>query len=112
MVRTLEGVRWLDGALLIDLWDELDLPAPIRSAWKPAVKWATAGPSVEIFWDAFVNGGNPSRTATTYIGDRDEPLPPPAPPPRRRVDPVNDHPWGRCADRVERMIARPFGVRY
>lgn len=87
-------IRWLDGALLVDLWDELDLPSPVRSAWSPAIKWAMAGPSVEMLWDAFMNGGNPSRTATIRIGERDALPPPPPPPPRRRADPVNGHPWG------------------
>lgn len=25
---------WIDGALLVDIWDELDLAAPVREAWK------------------------------------------------------------------------------
>ncbi|MEQ6901777.1 hypothetical protein [Nocardioides sp. YIM 152588] len=31
-------VRWLDGGFLVDLWDELDLPAELRRAWEPAVE--------------------------------------------------------------------------
>lgn len=27
-------IRWIDGPLLVDVWDELDLPDPIREAWK------------------------------------------------------------------------------
>lgn len=26
-------IRWLDGPLLVDLWDELDLPDAVRKAW-------------------------------------------------------------------------------
>lgn len=35
-----EMIRWMDGALLVDLWDELDLPEPIREAWKWPVRLA------------------------------------------------------------------------
>jgi hypothetical protein len=28
---------YVDGALLVDLWDELVLPVPIRNAWRPVV---------------------------------------------------------------------------
>lgn len=27
-------IRWMDGALLVDVWDELHLPDPVREAWK------------------------------------------------------------------------------
>lgn len=30
-------VQWVDGAFLIDLWDELVLPREIRSAWAPVI---------------------------------------------------------------------------
>lgn len=36
--------RWLDGALLVDLWDELDLPDPLRTAWQPLIDDARDGP--------------------------------------------------------------------
>lgn len=26
-------LRWLDGPLLVDIWDELELPEPVREAW-------------------------------------------------------------------------------
>lgn len=29
--------RWVDGALLMDLWDEIVLPRAVRAAWKPLV---------------------------------------------------------------------------
>lgn len=32
-----ELMDWIDDALLVDIWDELRLPKPIRSAWLPAV---------------------------------------------------------------------------
>lgn len=35
---------WVDGALLIDLWEELKIPRPIREAWQPAVDVAGRGP--------------------------------------------------------------------
>ena len=31
-------IRWMDGALLVDVWDELDLPDPVRSDWKWAIR--------------------------------------------------------------------------
>lgn len=33
---------YVDGALLLDLWDELVLPSTIRSAWHPVITGATA----------------------------------------------------------------------
>ncbi len=35
---------WIDGALLVDLWDDLRVPRPIRAAWQPAVDRAANGP--------------------------------------------------------------------
>jgi hypothetical protein len=37
--------RWVDGALLVDLWPELDLPDPVRSAWQPLIDAALQGPT-------------------------------------------------------------------
>jgi len=39
-----ELIDWIDGALLVDIWDELKLPQPIRRAWQPAVDLAGNGP--------------------------------------------------------------------
>lgn len=36
--------RWVDGALLVDLWDELDLPRQLRAAWQPLIDHARSGP--------------------------------------------------------------------
>lgn len=36
-------MRWVDGALLVDLWAELVLPEKIRAAWEPAVEGASSG---------------------------------------------------------------------
>lgn len=36
--------RWVDGALLVDLWDELDLPRQLRAAWQPLIDHARNGP--------------------------------------------------------------------
>ena len=35
---------WIDGALLVDLWKELQIPLVIRDAWLPAVNLASKGP--------------------------------------------------------------------
>jgi len=37
--------RWVDGALLVDLWPELDLPEPVRAAWQPLIDHARNGPT-------------------------------------------------------------------
>lgn len=34
-------IRWIDGGLLVDLWDELDLPEQVWQAWEPAIRFAT-----------------------------------------------------------------------
>lgn len=35
---------WMDGALLVDVWDELKIADVIRQAWQPAVTLAGNGP--------------------------------------------------------------------
>lgn len=35
-------LRYVDGALLVDLWDELVVPPAIRSAWAPVVESAVS----------------------------------------------------------------------
>jgi transcriptional regulator with XRE-family HTH domain len=42
-------LRWVDGALLVDAWPQLRLPAQIRAAWEPAVRAASAGRSFDVF---------------------------------------------------------------
>lgn len=42
-------MRWVDGALLVDVWAELVLPAKIRAAWEPAVAAASTGRSLDVF---------------------------------------------------------------
>jgi transcriptional regulator with XRE-family HTH domain len=42
-------MRWVDGALLVDVWEKLELPAQIRSAWEPAVQLASTGQLVGIY---------------------------------------------------------------
>jgi transcriptional regulator with XRE-family HTH domain len=46
--------RWVDGALLVDLWSELDLPDPVRDAWQPLIDAARNGPTedpIEVSFD-------------------------------------------------------------
>ena len=79
-------IRWLDGALLVDLWDELDLPGPVRYLWLPAIASAREGRSV----DALKWYGQIPEIALARIREREPtpPPPPPPPPPRRsRFDP-------------------------
>jgi transcriptional regulator with XRE-family HTH domain len=39
--------RWVDGALLVDLWDQLDLPRLLRAEWQPLIDHARDGPQEE-----------------------------------------------------------------
>lgn len=38
-------VRWIDGALLVDVWREMDIPGPVRASWDPVVQSGCRGPS-------------------------------------------------------------------
>lgn len=73
-------IRWLDGALLIDLWAELDLPDEIRRAWLPAI--ATAR-EARIGVDA-LSGVRHTAPYAMVRGYDPLPSPPPPPPPPRR----------------------------
>lgn len=90
-------LRWLDGALLVDLWDDLDLPEEIRTCWTPAIVHATPTKTVDIFDFSFSRVLGPEGTENAEIR-RFEALPPPLPRPtqrrKRRIDPINGHPWG------------------
>lgn len=33
-----DQLRYIDGALLVDLWDELVLPPEVRAAWAPLIQ--------------------------------------------------------------------------
>lgn len=82
-----EMIRWIDGALLIDVWDELDLPDPIREAWKLAVFIAREPFDIDAEWYAMeqiVSG------QTSQVWNRQTKrlrLPKPPPPRRSRFDP-------------------------
>lgn len=41
-------IRFLDGALLVDLWDDLDLPDPVRNLWALAYGDATETKRVDV----------------------------------------------------------------
>ena len=80
-------IRWIDGVLLVDLWDELDLPDPVRHAWEPAIRLATMPLDVDglrfiIREDPFV-----APTARVRRYEALSPPPPPPPPRRSRFDP-------------------------
>ena len=38
-------LRWVDGALLVDIWRELEIPRPVRRAWQPVVQAGAYGPT-------------------------------------------------------------------
>lgn len=45
--------RWVDGALLVDLWPELDLPTPLRKEWQPLIDHARQGPAEDSMRGSF-----------------------------------------------------------
>lgn len=60
-----EMIRWMDGALLIDVWDDLDLPEPIRETWKLAV--LIAREPVDIDADRYLMEEiNPGQTSQAW----------------------------------------------
>ena len=38
-------LKWVDGALLVDIWGELELPRPVRASWDPVVQAGARGPT-------------------------------------------------------------------
>jgi hypothetical protein len=74
-------VRWLDGGFLVDCWDHLDLPDPVRQAWAPAIRNATRPRSSGIF--TWTSGEDPETGPLARISWM-EFLPPPR---RSRFDP-------------------------
>jgi transcriptional regulator with XRE-family HTH domain len=76
-------IRWIDGGLLVDVWDELDLPEPVREAWEPAIRFATL--PLEVDGLRFVTE-NPEVVLNARVRGY-EPLPPRPPPRRSRFDP-------------------------
>lgn len=80
-------IRWIDGGLLVDLWDDLDLPDPVRQAWEPAIRLATLPLEVDGLRFFFTENPEVARNARVR-GYEPLPPPPPPPPPRRsRFDP-------------------------
>ncbi len=76
-------IRWIDGALLVDLWDELDLPDPVRREWAPAI-WIAREP---LHPDAlrFFRTEDPELTSTAWVrGYQPLPKPPPRKPRKQR----------------------------
>lgn len=39
-----ELIDWIDGALLVDIWDDLRPPQVVHDAWQPLVDTAGNGP--------------------------------------------------------------------
>ncbi len=79
-------IRWLDGGFLIDLWDELDLPDPVREAWAPAVELATR--PIEAHTLNFFRWEDPEVAPNARVrGYRPLPKSPPPLPRDSRFDP-------------------------
>ena len=92
-------IRWLDGALLVDLWDELDLPDPVRKVWLPAIAVAREG---RFVGDIFHRHGQDPETAAYARIRGFELLPPPPPPP---------HLGGPASTRDLHLTLAPLGSR-
>jgi transcriptional regulator with XRE-family HTH domain len=76
-------IRWLDGGFLVDLWDDLDLPDPVREAWEPAIGAATRTRGRGIF--SWHYDEDPETTDLARITWMEfQPKPPPPPPRRQR----------------------------
>jgi transcriptional regulator with XRE-family HTH domain len=76
-------VRWMDGALLVDVWDELDLPDPVREVWQWAIVVGRSPTNVNPL--LFPSGEDRWLTSTAWIRERESlPQPPPSPPPKQR----------------------------
>ena len=69
-------IRWIDGPLLVDVWEELDLPDAIREAWKWPVLIARQPTKPDTL------RANESYTALAWVCGY-EPLPKEPPKPRR-----------------------------
>jgi hypothetical protein len=78
-------IRWMDGGLLVDLWDELDLPDPVRDAWEPTIGRATS-PEGKARVDSlgFAFGEDPFEAPTARIREYGAIPKPPPPPPRKQ----------------------------
>ena len=38
-------IRWVDGALLVDIWSEVEVPRPVRRSWETVVRAGAHGPA-------------------------------------------------------------------
>jgi transcriptional regulator with XRE-family HTH domain len=101
-----EMIRWIDGPFLVDLWDELDLPEPVRKAWRWRIVIAREPTKPDRLRVPF--GADASYTGLAWIRG-EERLPPKPPKPkgprvrfvRTRFDPRpihNPSPEGRTEE--------------
>ncbi|MFD1506069.1 helix-turn-helix domain-containing protein [Georgenia yuyongxinii] len=86
-------IRWVDGGLLVDVWDELDLLGPVRDAWEPAIRLATMPSDVDGL--SFFFRENPEIAPGARVrGYERLPSSPPLPPQRwrsARLTPPGSH---------------------
>jgi transcriptional regulator with XRE-family HTH domain len=78
--RPEQMIRWMDGALLLDLWDELDLPDPVREAWRWPIRVAREPVRANIY----ARGGDATLTALAWNRRLDYLPKPPPPKPRKQ----------------------------
>jgi len=75
-------IRWIDGGLLIDLWEELDLPDPVRRSWQPAIELANHPTAADALL-FFIKDKDPETAPTARVRGFDV-VPPPRPPEPRQ----------------------------
>jgi transcriptional regulator with XRE-family HTH domain len=71
-----EMIRWLDGPLLVDLWGALDLPGPVREAWRWQIVIAREPTKPDMLRVPF--GADASYTGLAWIRGKER-LPPQEP---------------------------------
>lgn len=81
-------IRWIDGGLLVDVWDELDLPDPVRDAWEPAIRLATLPLDVDGLDFYFREDPDLAPHARVRGYEPLSPSSPPLPPRRSRSAPL------------------------
>jgi|GEM_PF-576241 len=117
-------IRWVDGPLLVDVWDELDLPEPVHKAWSRAIVIAkeptSPGPlrfgnSADFTTKAWVRGyeplpkrpRRPTEPSVRFVRTKFDPRPPRPQDDRPSLDVASS-----VAEIVERLLADLLKTRH
>lgn len=63
-------IRYLDGALLIDLWNEMEVPEPMRTHWAEVVEATRHAPTATDF-EQYRRDEDTRRTPLDVVGHAD-----------------------------------------